>query len=529
MRETAIAITWTAAVLGSMSALATELPRDNPWFVGAQAELRASRALARSDAPARNVILFIGDGMSLATVTAARILEGQLRGEPGEDNLLSFERLPHTALAKTYSTNEQVTDSAATATALLSGVKTKGGVLGVDEHVRVGDCASMSGREVPTLLELAEDAGRATGVVTTTTLTHATPASAYAHTPSRNWEADTDKPEDAAACVDIARQLVEFAHGDGIEVALGGGRDSFLPRDTPDPEDPGLYGVRGDGLDLTAAWRARFGAGAAYVWNAAQLGALDPAHTTHLLGLFERRNMEFEVDRGRDLGGEPSLAQMVRAAIAILARDPDGFFLLVEGGRIDHAHHLGNAYRALHDTLALADAVSAALELTDARETLVLVTADHGHVMEIAGHPKRGNPILGKVVGVWPDGSPADALALDGSGMPYTTLLYANGPGHLDGSDRQPAGPKRFPHDPRSPGPRAQGRTDLTVFDTEAPAYMQESAIPLRYETHSGTDVIVYAGGPGAHLVHGVREQNFFFHVMLHAMRLLEEPEASDD
>src|SRR6185436_34314 len=102
---------------------------------------------------------FIGDGMSLATVTAARILEGQLRGQSGEENMLSFERMPWTGLSKTYSVNAQVSDSAATATAILTGMKTKSEVLGVSEGITPNDCASAQGHVVPTLLELAEDAG----------------------------------------------------------------------------------------------------------------------------------------------------------------------------------------------------------------------------------------------------------------------------------------------------------------------------------------------------------------------------------
>lgn len=156
-------------------------PAANEWYrAGAQA-LEAAQARVVHEGPARNVILLVGDGMSLATVTAARILEGQLKGGTGEENSLAFERMPWVGLAKTYSVNAQVPDSAATATALLSGVKTLSEVVGVDAGVTVGDCQSVAGHTVPTLLEIAEAAGRATGVVTTARITHATPASAYAH------------------------------------------------------------------------------------------------------------------------------------------------------------------------------------------------------------------------------------------------------------------------------------------------------------------------------------------------------------
>src|SRR5262245_30518135 len=116
----------------SSSAVAPEEAAD-AWYRAGDETLRSALARTPSDAPARNVIVFIGDGMSLATVTAARILEGQLRGQPGEENMLSFEHLPWVGLSKTYSVNAQVPESASTATAMLTGVKTKSEVLGVTD------------------------------------------------------------------------------------------------------------------------------------------------------------------------------------------------------------------------------------------------------------------------------------------------------------------------------------------------------------------------------------------------------------
>ena len=172
---------------------------------------------------AKNAILFIGDGMGISTVTAARILEGQLRGESGEENQLSFDRFPDVALIKVYNTNQQTPDSAGTMTAMVTGVKTKAGVLSLDGDAPRGDCENAKDDVVKTFLEEAEEAGLATGLVSTARLTHATPAAAYAHLPERDWEDDSKVPDDqeAMGCVDIARQLVEFGYGDGIEVALG--------------------------------------------------------------------------------------------------------------------------------------------------------------------------------------------------------------------------------------------------------------------------------------------------------------------
>ena len=503
-----------ALVAGVMLGSPTAVPAAGPntpaeWFAAGQQAVKDAKGLKANVNHATNVILFVGDGMGIATVTAARILEGQMRGESGEENLLSFEKFPYVALSKTYSVNQQTSDSAPTMTAIVTGVKTKDGLLSVNQNGVRGDHTTVAGNQLITILELAEDKGLATGVVTTTRVTHATPAACYAHTVERDWEGDADLSPAArtAGFPDIARQLIEFAHGDGLEVALGGGRSKFLPSTMDDPEDQGTKGSRLDGRDLTAEWLTK--PHAAYVWNKAQFDAIDPATTGHLLGLFERSHMEYEADRATDTGGEPSLSEMTGKAIDILAKNEKGFFLMVEGGRIDHAHHAGNAYRALTETIEFSRAVKKALEKTDPQKTLIIVTADHSHVFTIAGYPKRGNPILGKVIA--PDET---ELSKDLLGLPYTTLSYANGPGYTGASNKQPQGPKSFPHEPSSSTGITTGRPDLTTVDTTAPNYLQEAAVPLGNETHAGEDVAIYANGPGAYLLHGVQEQNVIFHVM---------------
>lgn len=440
-------------------------------------------------AQAKNVILFVGDGMGISTVTAARIYAGQKQGLAGEEYQLSFDKFGNVALIKTYNTDAQVADSAGTITALMTGEKTKIGVLGVSDQVLQGNCVSALQAERPTLLELAEVMGKQTGIVTTTSITHATPAGAYAHSASRNWESDATLPAEAAAagCRDIARQLAEFSFGDGPEVVLGGGRAHFLPQSEVDPEYPDVKGVRQDGRNLITDWQAA-GKARQYVWNQSQFDALDPQASGQVLGLFEPSHLKFEADRATDAQGEPALVAMTDFAIRKLQRARQGYFLLVEGGRIDHGHHAGNAYRALEDTVALDAAVARAVELVDLADTLIIVTADHSHTLTISGYPTRGNPILGKVV-------PPDSRLFAGDAPPpYTTLSYANGPGYQS----------EFP--------------DLTEVDTQARDYRQIAAVPLPSETHAGEDVAAFAEGLNATGVRGVMEQNRLFHVMHEAL-----------
>ncbi|KLD74515.1 alkaline phosphatase [Xanthomonas hyacinthi] len=482
------------------------------WWYRSGAAKAANNGAMRGKA--KNVILFLGDGMSLTTVAAARILDGQRKGASGEENQLSWEAFPATALSKTYNTDSQTPDSAGTMTAITTGVKTHMGAIGVAAGKREA-CADSLGKQLLTWLELADSAGLNTGIVTTTRLTHATPAATYAHTPERNWESDTDLPAKALAegCRDIAQQMVSARFGRGPQVMLAGGRSQFTTVEQRDPEYDDKVGLRLDGRDLVGEWRQRHPQGA-YVWNRGQLEAAQNAPA--LLGLFEPDHMQFDHDRDQGAAGDPSLAEMTRAAIRTLSRGKDGYVLMVEGGRIDHAHHAGNAYRALDETIALSQAVQAAAEATSAEDTLIIVTADHSHTLNFVGYPQRGNPILGKVRGTSGEDANTGELALDGNGQPYATLSYANGPGYTGASNQQPAGIKQFPHAPSSVEP-VKGRPDLTHVDTEQPDFMQEALVPTKAETHGGDDVGIWARGPGSDALRGSLEENVIYHVIVQA------------
>lgn len=523
-------LTLCSVLFFSGAAFANEIAERGPqnaqqWYEEGQNAIKenlhtAKEAKSNARQHAKNVIVFLADGMGISTQTAARIFEGQQLGLDGEEHELFFEKFPHLALSKTYNTNQQTPDSAGTMTAITTGVKTKAGLISINQNATRGDCASQQGNELTTSLELAEIIGMSTGVVSTSRITHATPAATYAHIMDRNFEDDRDasKFSNPGDCVDIARQLIEFPDRfqdqfpwvDGLEVALGGGRRSFIERiDGIDPEDGGR-GERLDGRDLTTEWTTRYN-NAKYVWNKAQLDAVSTHDVEHLLGLFEMSHMEYELDRDTDIGGEPSLSDMTQKAIEILNKNPKGFLLHVEAGRIDHAHHATNPKRALQDTVAFAKAIKTAYDNTDPSNTLIIVTADHSHVFTIGGYPTRGNPILGKVVSNDNAGNPAgETMAADG--LPYTTLGYINGRGfHF-----LPTGGDAIYNQPIN----TDGRANLTDVDTQNKGFHSETLIPLSSETHAGEDVAIFATGPGSALVSGLLEQNAIYHIVNTTARL---------
>ncbi|KAM3965008.1 LOW QUALITY PROTEIN: alkaline phosphatase [Aphomia sociella] len=470
------------------------------WYAQAQETLQKRLQYATDKNPvAKNIILVVGDGMSLTTATAARILRGQRRGQSGEDTDLVWDTFPAVALAKTYNLDAQTGESSACATALLCGVKARYETLGLDAGGRFNNCASTIDSKVTSLIDWAHEAGKSSGIVTTARITHATPAALYAHAPSRYWEDDSRVPPNVRKdCKDIALQLVENEPGRHINVIMGGGRRHFLPTVTPDPEHPNREGRRLDGRNLAEDWarKKRRRLRAQYIHSREQLAKLDPRSVDYLLGLFEYSHMEFNAERGAVADAEegtsagsavkaddPSLADMTRAALSILLKNDKGF-LLIEGGRIDHAHHYNNPYRALDETLELETALLAALERVNPTETLIVVTADHGHVMTFGGQATpRGHPVLG-----------ADTVVSDIDGLRYTTLLYGTGPGHSE--------PRALPANSTSSSPDA----------------VHASAVPRQWATHGGEDVPIYALGPMATILFaGVVEQSYIPHAIAYA------------
>ena len=464
--------------------------------------LAACGTLATSPvATTKNVILFLGDGYGIVPMTATRIYA------VGEDGELTIDQFPETAFVKTYSNDAQVTDSAPSMAAYMTGVKTNNEVISssADTHpvdangkayLRGADstCPTTgNGSSVTTLLELAKAAGRGTAVVTTTRVTHATPAATYAHVCHRDAENT------------IAAQLVPGGAGynaalgaDGVDVILGGGWQNFQPKGAA------TGSARSDTRDLTAEMKKQ---GYTFITDKTGLDGV-PATTTKLLGLFTAGHMNFDIDR--DPAKEPSLAQMAGTALDIVAKNQKGYFMMVEGGRIDQALHPTLARKALQDAKAFDEAISATIaqvRKTDPTlaNTLIIVTADHDHTMvmngyaALTGKTTESHPgILGLMRAYTDPSTPAKDI----DGTPYTPRVFGNGENRVQGTRGSMA-----------------DLTDALVYDKN---YHQEAAVrmPAGSETHGGADVFLGAMGRGAETFHGTLDNTQVFTLMKSAAGL---------
>ncbi|MGL6521150.1 alkaline phosphatase [Aeromonas dhakensis] len=432
---------------------------------------------------AKNVILFIGDGMGPTVLTATRLYK------VGEEGNLEIMKLARSARIKTFSNDAQTTDSAPSMAAYTTGVKMNNEVIAMSSDTKavapgkdvngnkgINNCTSDNGKPVPTILELAKAAGKSVGAVTTTELTHATPAATYSHICHRD------------AAYAIAEQAVpggagfNTALGDGVDVLMGGGANHWTPYNSTSNK-----GGRADGRDLTAELTAQ---GYRYVTTKDDLAGVNSGK---VLGLFSAKShLDYELDRVAKgaASTQPSLSEMTAKAIDLLSQNSQGYFLMVEGGRIDHALHGTNAKRSLTDAVALDEAVKTALGKVDLKDTLIVVTADHDHTMTINGYSAKGNKVLDLVKNG--DGSTQN----DVDGKPFTTLVFGNGPN------------------------RADVRPTLTSDQVMADDYLQETGVKLGSETHGGGDVMLFADGAGSSRFKGTLDNTKVFGKLKEALGL---------
>ncbi len=331
--------TATRAAIGTRAALSLTPPASQTPTTAPASETPAALAAAASQAVSpegpqavHGIILFIGDGLGESHRLAAQWLA------QGANTPLLMDSLPVRGYASTAAADREITDSGAGATALASGVQTRYAAVGVD----------VDNVPVETILEQAQALGWSVGLVTDVRLADATPGAFAAHVPDR------------VMISEIARQMMTKE----IDVLLGGGEENFAR--AGEATCTGQPGLRGDTSLIENALRV----GYTHICTPAQLAALDLAATDKLLGLFAPGDLPTE--------GAPSLAELTAAAIAILSRNPNGFFLMVEGGQIDTFAHANDSLGTVQATLALNAAVAQAqVYALGAPNTLIIVAADH--------------------------------------------------------------------------------------------------------------------------------------------------------
>lgn len=412
-------------------------------------------APAPEEAP--NVILMIPDGFGPASVTMAR---DYLRWRDGQ------KELPYDSLQvgsiRTYASDSYITDSAAGGTALATGTKTYNGAVAVDT----------SRQAVATLLEGAERRGMSTGLVVTSRLTHATPAVFSSHVPDRGQENR------------IARQQLNK----DIEVMLGGGRRHFLPQSAEGS-------AREDDLDLLQAAQDR---GYEVVQTASELSRAGEGQTqeNRLLGLFSPGHMAYEIDR--DHTQQPSLAAMTETAIDRLSGNGEGYFLMVEGSRIDHAGHGNDAASHLRDILAFNRAAKSALEAAQEDDnTLVVIVSDHETGGLTLGRNRDGEGIYS-----WRPETLAAVEASSGAIADSIRSVRSTGASEaakrtrIAGTLTRLTGVQDVPTEIVSNLMTVEG--PYAVGQAVSPLVNRQALVGWTSHAHTAVDVNLYAYGPGA-------------------------------
>ncbi|TMW43898.1 hypothetical protein DOY81_011021, partial [Sarcophaga bullata] len=397
----------------------------------------------------------------------------------------------------TYCANAQVPDSACTSTAYLCGIKANIVTLGVSAKVEYNNCSQAMdpANQLSSIADWAQKAGKSTGFITTTTLTHASPSGMYAHTANRFWECDTDiinAGQDPLTCIDMAQQLIKQSPGRNLDLLMGGGMGKFLPNTQQDAH--GKMGERTDGQDLLKLWKEMHPTGK-LVTNRDDLLNINVTEAGKIMGIFGSGVMNFHALA--DAEKEPTLAEMVETALKFLSRNEKGYFLFVEGGLIDYGNHANIAGFSTDETAEMDKAVQVVSKMTDVKDTLVVLTSDHGHPVMLAGNADRGTSILGI--------NPND---VDVNGVHYATVNYAIGTQqYLDEQGQR-----------LDLSGKIGGITDF-----------QPSHIPGVIGVHSGDDVGIFARGPYSHMFRGVLQQHSLPHLMAYAACIGDGPTMCDE
>jgi alkaline phosphatase len=455
---------------------------------------------------AKNVILFIGDGMTMANRTAARVLargirEGKYYGQ------LSFDDMPHMALIGTSGVDSIVTDSANSMSAYTTGHKSSVNALGV---YAARNANNLEHPKVETIAELIKrKTGMAVGVVSDAEVQDATPAGVVAHTRRR-----ADKPE-----------ITEMFFLSRVDVLMGGGSAYFLPQGAPGSK-------RKDANNFIELFKRD---GYAYAATDGEMkAAAGQAGTRKLLGLFHPDNMDGALDRHvlrkntvPQYPEQPDVADMTRAAIQVLSRNKDGFFLMVEAALIDKFNHPLDWERAVYDTIMLSNAVQVAKDFAGTRnDTLIIVTPDHTHGLAIVGtvdDAKPGADMRDKV-GTYAEAGYPNYPAPDKDGYPPS----------VDVSKRLAIFFADFPDYYETYRPKLDGTFEPAVKDATGKQFVanekyKSDAAQLRggnlprssdVGVHSADDAVLTASGPGSERFRGFMDNTEVFRVMTEALGL---------
>ena len=460
---------------------------------------------------AKNVILFIGDGMSPAHRVAARLLargiaEGKALGK------LAIDDMPHMALVATAGSDSIITDSANSASAYATGHKSAVNAMGVYADRTPDPLDDPRVETVTSLAQRRQD--MAIGIVTNTEIEDATPAAMVAHT-RRRTEYD---------------RIVEQYFAAKPDVLMGGGRANFLPKSENGSR-------RRDESDFVAQFRA---AGYSLALTGPEMvsAAKDPA-TTELLGLFTLGNMDGALDRKFLKGGtvgkfpeQPDLTEQVGAALEVLSKNSSGFFLMVESGMIDKYTHLLDMERAVYDTIMLDNAVRLARDWAAAHgdDTLILVIADHNHPIGLLG------TIDDDMTKETPAPLRERVRVYERAGFPNYPAPNAEGyPARVDVSRRLALFSASLPDHYETLRPKLDNPNEPTVAGKDANTYVANErykSVPgaalrlgnlpamINADVHSGEDVILTATGPGSERVRGQMDNTEVFRVIAEALGL---------
>ncbi|WP_322514652.1 alkaline phosphatase [Rhodopseudomonas palustris] len=458
---------------------------------------------------AKNVILFIGDGLSPAHRVAARLLsKGIKEGRAG--GKLAIDDMPQMALVSTAGSDSIITDSANAASAYATGHKAAVNAMGVYAD---RTASPLDDPKVETLASLAKRRlGLSIGIVTNTEVEDATPAAVIAHTRRR------------AAYDDIVAQF--FAARP--DVLMGGGAAYFLPKSA--------QGKRKDDLDYLLKFRD---AGYTIATSATELAAAGKANPSKLLGLFAPGNMDGVLDRRFLKGGgvaknpdQPDLTEQVAVALDVLSKNEAGFFLMVESGMIDKYAHALDMERAVYDTIMLDNAVRQTRDWAKARgdDTLILVVADHNHPNALVGTVRddlaEGEDMpLRERIGVYQRAGFPNYPAPDKDGYPdrvdvsrRLAIFSASLPDHYETLRPKLDGPNQ----PTEAGDRPGTFKANEKYKAVPGALLRLGNLPamMNASVHSGEDVILTAAGPGSDRVRGSMENTDVFRVMAEALGL---------